>query len=59
MLVALLLLLLLLQGATRVDARFLEHLAGKLGEDAWADWADDPANAGDLLVGGCRQYCLH
>ncbi|KAF6254621.1 hypothetical protein COO60DRAFT_300966 [Scenedesmus sp. NREL 46B-D3] len=37
------------EGATCVDARFLEHLAGQLGGDTYADWASDPANAGDLL----------
>jgi hypothetical protein len=43
-------LLLLLQGATRVDARFLEHLASQLGGDTYKEWAADPSNAADLLV---------
>uniref|UniRef100_A0A383VZU9 Uncharacterized protein n=1 Tax=Tetradesmus obliquus TaxID=3088 RepID=A0A383VZU9_TETOB len=39
----------LAEGASRVDSRFLEHLADQLGSDTYADWASDHANAGDLL----------
>jgi hypothetical protein len=45
-----LLALLLLQGATRVDARFAEHLASQLGGDTYNEWAADPNNAADVLV---------
>lgn len=40
-----------LQGATRVDKRFLNHLTDYLGEDPYKEWADDVSNAEDWQVG--------
>lgn len=40
----------LLQGATRVDAHFMQYLANYLGTDAYTDWATDTANAEDVQV---------
>lgn len=40
-----------LQGATRVDKRFLNHLTDYLGEESYKEWADDVSNAEDWQVG--------
>lgn len=38
------------QGATRVDKRFLTHLAEYLGKESYKEWADDVKNAEDWQV---------
>lgn len=36
------------QGATRVDERFRNHLASVIGREAFTEWAEDPTNAAEL-----------
>lgn len=36
------------QGATRVDERFMRHVAGEFGQGAFDHWRSNPANAADL-----------
>jgi hypothetical protein len=40
----------LLQGATRVDQRFLEYLSSVLGEDTVSEWLADKVNTEDYQV---------
>lgn len=41
----------MLQGATRVDQRFLTHLAEYLGPESCKEWKEDVKNAEDWQVG--------
>jgi hypothetical protein len=36
------------QGATRVDERFMQHVAGEFRQGAFDHWRNDPANAADV-----------
>ena len=36
------------QGATRVDERFMQHLASMFGQGTFDRWRNDPANAADV-----------
>jgi hypothetical protein len=38
----------LMQGATRVDERFKQHMADVFGHSTLEDWINDPANAADV-----------
>lgn len=37
-----------MQGATRVDERFLQHLGDKFGDNAAQQWLKNPAHAEDV-----------